>query len=230
VPGKDHEEQSHLTYLDVRMIETPLIAIQQSYDEITRMAKSVQKMFDWLRTFLIKDKKRESIEKQIFHREQVLDIIQKEVVEFISKLMKGTAPQKISDEARKQLRLADEYESLSDYVVNVLKVLKRMKKYGVSLNEQDRNELISLHDSLKEYLDFIFDAVQNQNNDILSKALTENSVMRRKIKSFRSSHLNRLGAEQTSPILSLGYMDLLNSYRRMLDHAFNIAEVLSGGK
>ena len=51
------------------------------------------------------------IEKQIFHREQVLDLIQKEIVEFISKLMKGTVPQNITDEARKQLRLADEYES-----------------------------------------------------------------------------------------------------------------------
>jgi phosphate:Na+ symporter len=230
VPGKDHEEQSHLTYLDVRMIETPLIAIQQSYDEIMRMAKSVQKMFDWLRTALSKPKKKESIENQIFHREQVLDITQKEVVEFISKLMKGTAPQNIADEARKQLRLADEYESLSDYVVNVIKILNRMKKYKVSLSEHERNELISLHDLLTGYLDFIYNAVQNQNNDILSKAMTENSVIRRKIKNFRSSHLNRLAAEQTSPILSLAYMDLLNSYRRMLDHAFNIAEVLSGGK
>jgi phosphate:Na+ symporter len=43
VPDKDHEETPHLTYLDVRLIETPLIAIQQSYDEILKMANSVQK-------------------------------------------------------------------------------------------------------------------------------------------------------------------------------------------
>ena len=68
------------------------------------------------------------------------------------------------------------------------------------------------------------------NNEILNKAMSENAAIRHKIKSFRSSHLNRLSSEQTSPLMSLGYMDLLNSYRRMLDHALNIAEVLCGEK
>jgi len=230
VPGRDYEEKDHLTYLDVRMIETPLIAIQQSYNEIIRMAKSVQKMFGWLRTYILLTNNKESFEKQIFHREQVLDLIQKEVVEFISKLMKGTVPQNITDEVRKQLRLADEYESLSDYVVNALKILNRMKKHEVDLSKQGRREIIALHDSLTEYLNFIYEAVRSQNQVILSKAMTESSAIRRKIKNFRSSHLNRLAAEQTSPIMSLIYMDLLNSYRRMLDHAFNIAEVLCGVK
>jgi phosphate:Na+ symporter len=230
VPGKDHEEQSHLTYLDVRMIETPLIAIQQSYDEILRMANSVQKMFDWLKTALSKSKSSESIEKKIFHREQVLDMIQKEIVEFISKLMKGTVPKNITDETRMQLRLADEYESLSDYVANALKILNRMNKYDVSMTKQDRLEIINLHDALTSYLVFIYEAVLHKNDKILSKAMSENSTIRRKIKKFRTSHLNRLASEQTSPLMSLGYMDLLNTYRRMLDHTLNIAEVLCGEK
>jgi len=230
VPGRDHEEKVHLTYLDVRMIETPLIAIQQSYDEILRMAKSVQKMFGWLRILLTKSKNNEEIEKNIFHREQTLDIIQKEIVEFISKLMKGTAPQNITDEARKQLRLADEYESLSDYVVNALKILNRMKKYKVDLSKQGREEILALHHSVTRYLDYIYDAVRMNNQEILNKAISERLTIRRKVKKYRSSHLNRLAAEQSSPMMSLIFMDLLNSYQRMLDHAFNIAEVLCGEK
>ena len=105
-----------------------------------------------------------------------------------------------------------------------------MKKYKMGLTEQGRDEIIALHDSLTEYLDFIYHAVRDRNEDILSKAMTENSAIRRKIKNFRSSHLNRLAAEETSPMMSLAYMDLLNSYRRILDHSFNIAEVLSGEK
>ncbi len=230
VPGKGSEEQHHLTYLDVRMIETPIIAIQQSHDEVLRMSKSVQKMFGWLKTCLVNRNDNESIEKHIFHREQVLDLIQKEVVEFISKLMTGTVPQHITEEARKQLRLADEYESISDYVVNALKILLRMKNNGLDLSEQGHREICSLHDSLAEYLDFIYRAVGDRNNDILSKAMTDSTAIRYKIKNFRGAHLNRLAAEQTSPTMSLIYMDLLNSYRRMPDHAFNIAEVLSGEK
>jgi len=212
------------------LIETPLIAIQQSYDEILKMANSVQKMFSWLRSTLIKSKKNEEIENNIFHREQTLDIIQKEVVEFISKLMKGTAPQNITDDARKQLRMADEYESLSDYVVNALKILIRMKKYKVDLGKQGREEILVLHDSVTDYLDFIYEAVRDNNQEILNKAISKRLAIRRKVKKFRSSHLNRLAAEQSSPMMSLVFMDLLNSYQRMLDHAFNIAEVICGEK
>jgi phosphate:Na+ symporter len=157
-------------------------------------------------------------------------MIQKEIVEFISKLMKGTVPKNITDETRMQLRLADEYESISDYVANALKILNRMNKYDVSMTKQDRLEIINLHDALTSYLVFIYEAVLHKNDKILSKAMSENSTIRRKIKKFRTSHLNRLASEQTSPLMSLGYMDLLNTYRRMLDHTLNIAEVLCGEK
>jgi len=230
VPGRGREEKAHLTYLDVRMIETPIIAIQQSHDEILRMGKSIQKMFGWLRISLLNANQNESTEKQIFHREQILDHIQREIVEFISKLMTGTVPHTITEEARKQLRLADEYESLSDYIVNALKILLRMKNNGMDLTEQGRVEILSLHDSLTVYLDFIYRALGDRNEDILNKATTENSSIRHKIKNYRGKHLNRLAAMQTSPMMSLIYMDLLNTYRRMLDHAFNIAEVIAGGK
>jgi len=105
-----------------------------------------------------------------------------------------------------------------------------MKNYGMDLTEQGRKEIISLHVSLAEYLEFLYPAIGEGNSVILTKAISENSAIRHKIKNYRASHLNRLAAEQTSPMMSLIYMDLLNSYRRMLDHAFNIAEVLCGVK
>ncbi len=230
VPGKGQDDQHHLTYLDVRMIETPIIAIQQSHAEVMRMGKSVQKMLGWLRTSLLEKKANDPIEKQIFHREQVLDLIQKEVVEFISNLMTGTVPHQVTEEARQQLRLADEYESISDYIMGTQKILLRMKNNEMELTERGREEICSLHDSLSEYLDFIYKALEERNSDIFSKAMTYNSAIRHQIKNFRGRHLNRLAAEQTSPTMSLIYMDLLNSYRRKLDHAFNITEVLTGEK
>ena len=54
--------------------------------------------------------------------------------------------------------------------------------------------------------------------------------MRTKIKEYRAKHLARVGTGNTTPLKSLFYMDMLNSYRRIKDHALNIAEVLSGEK
>jgi len=43
-------------------------------------------------------------------------------------------------------------------------------------------------------------------------------------------HLLRLTESQTPPLNSLVFTDMLNNYRRMKDHAFNIAEVIGGEK
>ena len=50
------------------------------------------------------------------------------------------------------------------------------------------------------------------------------------MKEYRKNHLERVGTEHTSPLESLTITDILNAYRRIKDHALNIAEVLSGDK
>jgi Na+/phosphate symporter len=50
------------------------------------------------------------------------------------------------------------------------------------------------------------------------------------MKESRREHLEHLQHEQVSPYLSLVYTDMLNYYRRMKDHALNIAEVVAGEK
>ena len=50
------------------------------------------------------------------------------------------------------------------------------------------------------------------------------------MKEYRSGHLERLGEQKSTPLESLAIADILNSYRRIKDHAFNIAEVVAGEK
>ena len=49
VPDKTQKEKPHLTNLDVRMLETPIIGIEQSRLEILRMSSGCHKMMAWLR-------------------------------------------------------------------------------------------------------------------------------------------------------------------------------------
>ena len=42
--------------------------------------------------------------------------------------------------------------------------------------------------------------------------------------------LARVGTGQATPLKSLIFTDMLNAYRRIKDHALNIAEVLAGEK
>ncbi len=230
VPEKKYEEKSHLTYLDVRMLDTPAISIEQSQKEILLMGKATADMLGLLKTVLAEQKPDEEREGQIFDYENNLDFIQKEVVEFLSNIMAGNIAHSVADACRRQLRMADEYESISDYITAVLKLNLKMRDANQQMSEQGHQELLDLHDQVAVYINFINDAVRQENKEVLSKARARGNNITRVMKECRASHLARVGTGTTTPLKSLIYTDMLNSYRRIKDHALNIAEVLAGEK
>lgn len=230
VPARKSKEKRHLTYLDVRMFDTPALAVQQSYQEIVNMSGGVEKMMGWFREVMVASEPDEKLKQKIFHREKICDIVQKEIVEFIGHILTGMVSQNATDETRKQLRITDEYESISDYIVTLLKLRCRMQNEGLVFAESGVKEMIHIHDTVNEYLLFIQKAVHDKEADILPKAITKAESLKHMVKNIQSNHLSRLETEKVKPIASLVFMDMLNAYRRIKDHAFNIAEALAGEK
>ena len=230
VPEKKVDEINHLSYFDIRMLDTPALAIVQSREQVLFMADSVEKMAEWLGEVLASQTQLDELERKIFHYENILDNVQKEIMVFLSKMVTGQVPLEVMTEARHQMRMADEYESLSDYLVNVLKGVVKLRNNQLTLAEEGRTELQNLHASVAAYIRLINDAERNDNADILSRAQTDSETITRQMKEYRSLHLLRLSDGKTSPLHSLVFTDMLNNYRRMKDHALNIAEVVAGEK
>ncbi len=228
-PEKETKEIGHLTYLDVRMLDTPSLGIVQSQGQLNFMADSVIGMMDQLKTCL-NGEGTPGLESKIFHREEILDNVQKEIFLFLSNMVSGQVPHQVTQTANLQMRLADEYESLSDYIVNVLKGLKRMEKSGLKLDEQALDKMMVLHDRVAAYIGKMNEYMKAENPEVLSWAATEGTAITKLMKENRAKHLTRLQNEEVSPYFSLAYTDMLNFYRRMKDHALNIAEVVAGEK
>jgi len=230
MPDKKREEVPHLKYLDVRMLDTPAMSIEQSNKEILKMGEDVTKMLAQLESVLTSKERNKTIEEKIFSLEELLDVAQKEIVEFLSNLLSGNVPHTVMNKGRIQLRMADEYESISDYITNILKLNLKMRKSGMQMSDETHRNIIDLHNQIKDYLHFVNDSVKDGETEILSKALKWGDKITHRMKKFRSSHLERVEGGLTSPLQSLIVTDMLNSYRRVKDHALNIAEVLAGEK
>ncbi len=228
-PEKETKESAHLTYLDVRMLDTPTLGIVQSQGQLNFMADSVDGMMEKLRT-CVEDKPTAQLESKIFEREEILDNIQKEIFLFLSNMVSGQVPHEVTSKAHQQMRLADEYESLSDYTANVLKGIKKMEQNDLPLDGPAKEKLLKLHDRVADYIVKVNAFMKDDNTDHLTWATTEGTAIGKLMKEIRGEHLARLQKEEVSPYFSLAYTDMLNFYRRMKDHALNIAEVNSGDK
>lgn len=229
VPDKGFKEKPQLTDLDARFLDSPVLAIEQSRKEIEKMSVGCSKMLDWLNELRGQDDPNKALADKLKHREQVLDSIQDEVSAYVTVLLSSNMPIAVAEEARQQLRLADEYESISDYIANMDKFDRKLRRDGHRFSISQRRSLLDLNKHVSEYLVAINEALTQQNAGVLSQTETTSKRIRNEIKQMRRQHLDDL-SNGMAPAVCVAYLATLNAYSRVRDHVDNIAEVISGEK
>jgi phosphate:Na+ symporter len=230
VPAKAYKEKPHLTDLDVRILDTPLLAIEQSQKEIEKMGDGCAKMMDWLKTLYKQEDRDRSLGERLHHRERVLDSVHDELAVFITSLLSGNVPHATAEEARLQLRMADEYESVSDYLANLEKFDRKLRDVELRFTKSQRKDLVELHELLQQHLEMVNDSLKQRNTDVMTKLETIGKRIRDLLKTLRHKHLEDLSSGNIQPQVSVAYLAALNAYARVRDHSRNIAEAVSGEK
>ncbi|WP_250927814.1 Na/Pi cotransporter family protein [Aporhodopirellula aestuarii] len=231
VPARAYKEKPRLTDLDVLILETPLLAIEQSRKEILKMGDGCLKMMDWLLELMNADEPDKVLADRLKQRERVLDTVQDEVAEFITGLLSsGNVSHATAEEARRQLRLADEYESISDYIANLDKFDRKLRRDGFRFSESQRADLAQLNRHITEYVAAVHEGLANGNRNIAAATGPAVTRIRSEIKSLRRKHLEELSTGPMAPVISVAFLAALNAYNRVRDHSRNIAETISQDK
>jgi phosphate:Na+ symporter len=228
VPSKPFKEKPHLTDLDIRMLDTPLVAIEQSHKELIKMGDGCRKMMDWLKTMIEAQDPDPALADRMKRREQLMDTIQDEVAHFITSLLSGNVPHAVAEEASQQLRIAHEYEAISDYLLDLLKFDQKLRQDGFRFTAKELADMSSLHDAIADYLQRVHIAHSQQDKDILAKLDTKKKHLRQNLKKQRQAHLEDLSTEAIPPQVSIAFMGVLNAYARVRDHSQNISEAIAG--
>ena len=151
---------------------------------------------------------------------------QKEISEYVGRVLHDNVSRFQSDLARRELRQADEFESVSDYVRNALKAYLKIRNAGEDLSDAARAETLALCDAVTAFLSDVLDIVQIGDPFNVPRAEEKSRAIEDQAKRCRDAHLSRLGKTCNSPVKSLVYSDLLTAFRRQNDHLLNIAQTL----
>lgn len=227
VPARSFKEKPHLTDLDIRILDSPLMAIEQSNRELQKMGESCEKMMEWFDTLLQQDDRDVALSEKLRNREKILDAQQDEISAFITNLLSGNVPHAVAGEARQQLMIADEYESVSDYLADLEKFDRKLRKEGLRFTEEQRKDLLHLHHQTLEFLKLINQGFRQRNETLLRKAETPEKNLRGVIRELRRKHLADLSGGAIAPQVAVAYIASLNAYDRVRDHALRIAEEIS---
>lgn len=230
VPSREMEETPHLTYLDTRMVDSPAIAVEQAREQVIGMGKIAMKALTLLGEALEKDDPDPDLERRVFRKEEVLDNIQHELSAFLGKALQGHVPRDAQITARNVIRLADEVESVSDEVAQVLKMKLRMRKNQLVMSEAGQRDLLDLHKVAYACFENLVLALEYEDQGAVKRAHGDCANFGHRIKDVRRRHMQRLERREVDPMKSLVYMDMLSAYRRMKEEMINIAEVIAGEK
>ena len=219
-----------LTKLDPGMIETPLIAIDSSHKEIVGMGIIAAEQMALLKEAVGGESVKNDQVELVFEKETALDMIQHEVSIFLTDLLAAGLPHEITVEGRQQLIMADEYESINDYVEKILKLHLRLRDSDTALPKEEKADIFQLHDEVYSYLQMVNEGCVKRDTNILLKANPHSETITHMVRKIRTQHTERLSAVRMEPVITMILSDMLNDYRRVKDHALNIAEAIAGKK
>ncbi len=224
------QELAHLTSLDIRILETPALAIEQSRGEVIKMGKTCDNMAQILYRILSQEKPDSEEVEKLFEDEKELDRMQDEITTYITHLLAMDLPQDVITKGRCQLRMADEYESISDYLERIAKFRLKLNKQGRVFDETHNNSLLDLLRLVEKQLNHVTSAYQQENMDVVTSTVQTGEEIKQKAKTLQREHLEYLSSEKVDPYINVSYTATLNAMRRVRDHVVNLAEAMAGEK
>lgn len=217
-----------VTKLDPLMVATPIIVVEQSKIEILTMGQYIKEMlFSLEEIYANKKNISENKIQRLQHVEDSLDLYQKEITDVNFMILKKDLSDVLIEETRKNLEVCDEYETISDYCLRIAKALKKIQDNDIQLTEFERQILFKLNESLELLFKEVNIAFETKDKERFLKAITKANKITSDFKKAREYHLKNASQAGVPVMLSTGYMDILNYYRRIRDHLFNIIEVFS---
>lgn len=222
--GKTSEK---VTKLDKLMVGTPAIIVEQTKVEVLSMGQHIKEMmFALEETFakneVITDNKLARLQQIEFD----LDLYQKEIADVNFLILNKNLTDNMREETRNNLEISDEYETISDYLMRIAKSIRKIQENDIQINDKARKTLFDLNEHTEMLFREVNMSYETKNKEGFIKAISKANEISAEFREARSFHIQNV-KEGCSAVFSTSYMDILNHYRRIRDHIFNIIEVFT---
>ena len=228
IRGEHEVESFQVKFIDDRVLNTPPVAIGQARRETRRMAQLAQEMVDETTLFLQDgDYKRiRGLEK----KEDLVDLLQKEIMAFLVKLSQKSISTETSETIGSLMNIVNDLERIGDHCENLWNLGGRKIEEKINFSELGEIEMTEIANKAKEFLAFILEAMDNEDQTIEKQAIEFEDAIDDLEERLRMNHISRLNTGECAVQPGLVYIDMLHSFEKIGDHTFNVSEAVIGKK
>ena len=228
IRGSDEDIEFHLKYLDNRVLSTPPIALAQARSETRRMAQVAREMVDETLLFLQDNdlKKIPGLEK----KEDLTDVLQKEITDFLVKLSQKSITQESSKEVASMMNMVNDLERVGDHCENLWTLNQRKLDQKITFSDIAMNEISEISKLTREFLATIIQALEDKNTGIFDEAHRLEDGIDDLEERLRNNHVKRLNTGECTVNSGLIFIDMLHNFEKIGDHTYNFAKAVVGIK
>ncbi|MBD1399285.1 Na/Pi cotransporter family protein [Pelovirga terrestris] len=228
IRGEGRQEIVQVRFIDDRVLNTPPIAIGQARRETRRMAQLAFTMLEETNRFLDDNDLRRIPELE--KNEATLDLLQQEIMNFLTKLSHRSISADTSEQIKKLMNIVDHLERIGDHCQTLWELNTRKINDKIKFSHTGANEVAGIADRTYEFLRFVIDAMEQDNQDIMQRSMEYEDSIDALEDSLRMNHITRLNTGECAVQPGLIFIDMLQCYEKIGDHTFKISDTLVGGQ
>jgi len=229
-PGDESPRKYRLESLGMSIFETPSFALDEAKQEIDYMGHEVFRMLEFSETSLIENKGTEKMYADVMEKEDLVDTLQKEINDYLTELSRQSVTENQSKEIFSMLHIVSNLERIGDHCESIAKLCKKRNEFGLDFSDEGRREISQIYHHTLEYLRTIIVAIKDTPGNLMEVVRGFEPKLNAMRWEMRVNHMQRLKTATCTSDAGLVYVDLLTSFEKIGDHAYNIAESLSGLK
>jgi phosphate:Na+ symporter len=212
-------------YLDYKVIETPIFAIQLAAQEIMRLGEIASEMIGYARRAFL-DNNYKAVYK-VQEMEEILNNVQGATVKYLSSLFGSeSVTEHQATTISTYIHIAADIEHIGDQCDNIAEFAEEKIKSDFDFSDTATAELTVSFDQIEYMMKTTMNALRNGDTLLAQDVLEQEKEVNQMETRLRKQHMKRLNEKKCSPEFTVIFTDIVHNIEKIGDYCTNIAQAV----
>lgn len=212
------------TYLDGRLLNTPIAALRAALQELMSTGRVAMGMIDSVVLALTGAERK--VLKRLDADEDSVNEQQRLITEYLVSVSREQLGTRESGAVPELLHAINDVERIGDHATNMIELCDLKFERNIAFSEEATGELKSMHARLAEMASDIERAITERDESIAAAVVERQDEIAELAEFLRSNHVRRLEEGKCSLDGGIIFLDAVSHLERVGEHLVNMAEVV----